>query len=242
MKKILFVLVILLSACAPSASAVATAISNTQIAYEQTQAAAATPTATPTSTPTITPTPDIRIIEGDPYDFLLKQVDFPKEGKYYLPDESWVHGNPNAEIIAAWGMEEGKEYVDSTGRIMGFWADYARGTIAAALPEEIYSQVVFFETIAGSQLAITEFYGPRTPEYLEKDCPSHIGDLTFCYEQIENSRNRVLRKIYFSYRNATGEILGYGIDSDVQWELLFNLAKIILAKLQTAPLTIPSTP
>lgn len=249
MKKLSFLVIILLASCAPSASSVATAIVKTQVAAEATQAAAATstptfaPTSTPTVTPTITPTPDLRVIRGDPYDYLLKQIDFPKEGKYYLPNETWLGGSPNEQRIAERGIEKGKDYVVSTGRIFGWWIDYLRGTIAAPLPEEIYCDIGFFETAAGALLAETKYNYPTTisPEagWVIKDLPIKIGDYTVIAEIIDNNKNRVWREIIFTYRNVSVLVLGYGMDSDVRWEFIQSLAEIELAKLQSAPLTSP---
>jgi hypothetical protein len=249
MKKFVFLLIIFLTSCAPSVSAVATAIAQTQAAAVQTQAAAETetptetPTNTPTVTPTVTPTPDIRVIRGDPYDYLLKQIDLPKEGKYFLPNETWLGGSPNEQRIAERGIEKGKDYVVSTGRIFGWWIDYLRGTIAAPLPEEIYCDIGFFETAAGALLAETKYNYPTilSPEanWEIKDLPINIGDYTVVAEIVDNNINRVWREIIFTYRNVSVLVLGYGMESDVQWEFVQSLAEMELAKLQAAPLTLP---
>ncbi len=239
---LLLIVTLIFASCVPSASAISTAIMQTQVAAS-TSTPTSTPTITPTSTSTITPTPDLRIIEGDPFDFQIKQTDLPLEGKYYIPDETWLHGSPNQEIIAGRGIEKGKEYVESTGRIMGFWVDHLRGTIAAALPEEVYCDIAFFKTSAGALLAETKYNYPTvlSPEagWVIKDLPNQIGDFTVASEIVDNSKNRVWRQISFAFRNVTVNVLGYGMDSDVQWDFLESLARIELAKLQEAPLSLP---
>lgn len=249
MKKLSFLVIILLASCAPSASSIATAIVQTQAAAEATQAAAATatPTVTSTSTPTVTPTmtstPDMRVIEGNPYNFLLKQIDFPAEGRYYLPNQGWIHENTNSEVILNRGVEEGKQYVNRTGRIDGWWEDYARGTIGAQLPEEIWCGVYFFNTKDGAVLALHEYMDPTvtdpTAGFKKVENSFLLGDLTNYYEKIDINKNRVWRDVYFTYYNVVVDIEAYGIDADVSWDVVTTLAGKVLAKLQAAPLTNP---
>jgi len=100
------------------------------------------PTTVPTVAPSITPTPDLRIVDTDPQMFILKQVDFPKAGLYYLPNETWIGKDTNDQIIVEWGVNKGQDYVTNTGRIGGWWDAYNRGTLAVKMPKELSCDVI----------------------------------------------------------------------------------------------------
>lgn len=74
------------------------------------------PSNTPEPTPSHTPTPDVRIITGDPEDYILQKDDLPD--KYILP-QGWSSPHLNSEILSARGVEDGKAYLEATGRIGG---------------------------------------------------------------------------------------------------------------------------
>ncbi|MFH1634823.1 MAG: hypothetical protein ABIG63_12575, partial [Chloroflexota bacterium] len=143
-KFVLFFAVLVLTACdsSPSEGDIQTAIVKTQQANNQvltvqtktltiapsqtrtptfTITSTSTPeptnTETPTSTSTPSPTPDLRIISGDPEDYILQKDDLPN--KYILyPGDSTPH--ENSEILSARGTEDGKAYLAATGRIKGW--------------------------------------------------------------------------------------------------------------------------
>jgi hypothetical protein len=142
-----------------------------------------TPTKTPKNTPTLTPTPDLRVIDGDPMDFLLQKIDLPPEAKYYLPDSSWISPHRNSEIISAWGVEEGRKYLEETGRIDGWWVIYLRGTITVTAPEQIYDNVVKYATAEGAQLVVKKYGDRRVEEqdFTEVDPIEIIGDVIRTY-------------------------------------------------------------
>jgi hypothetical protein len=227
MKKIivlLFVLV-LIAGCAPVAEAI-------QAAAVQTK----------TAEPTITPTPDVRVIKGDPFDYLLKREDLPKEGKYYVPDGGMA-GRTNEEMIADMTVEVGRKYVLDTGRIMGWFVYFYRGSQASQSPQEVYCSVEFYKTSSGALYAGKNYIPDIDKNRFELKIVNEsasFGDSSYSYEIFDTETQRVsTRGILFVYKNVWIWVYGRGTDSDSSWEFIESLANIELAKLQAAPLTTP---
>ncbi len=247
---LLFIVVLFGSGCQPSDTAIQTAMAQTQAANPTSTFTpippTETPTTTPTETPTITPspTPDLRVIQLDPKDFLLQKSDLPLDAKYYLPNETWISPHHNEEIIGGWGVEEGRAYIAETGRIDGWWVAYKRGADTVIAPEEIYDNVILYKTIAGAQLVITKYGDRRVTEggYTELINPTIIGDLTrvFTKKEMQSSGEyRVEYLIEVSYRNYVHVVSGWGWEHEVKPEYVENIAGILLARLQAAPLSNP---
>lgn len=246
---VLLVICIFLPACSPSESDISTAIAMTQLAMPSDTpspipppTSTSTPAHTETPTPTPTSTPDLRVINVDPRKLLLEKGDLPSEGKYYLPNSSWISPHRNSEIISGWGVEEGREYLEKTGRVDGWWAAYARGTRAVLAPEEIYDNVVLYRTHEGALLIISEFSQCRDPEngftLIEEDL--NIGDATNVCIDIEmqpSGKNRVWYRIEFLYRNIFHAVIGWGWEEEVTLEFVEGIARVLLSKLEAAPLS-----
>jgi len=244
----------LLTACAPSQASIQTAMAQTQAAkptstftlIPPTETPTETPTSTPTETPTITPspTPDLQVIQLDPKDFLLQKSDLPLDAKYYLPNETWISPHHNEEIIGGWGVEKGRAYLAETGRIDGWWVIYKRSTDTVIAPEQIYDNVVLYKTIAGAKLVITKYEDRYVIEfgYTELENPTIIGDLTRVFikkEMQPSGEYRIRYEIVFSYRNYLHAVSGWGWEYEVKPEYVEDIARILLAKLQAAPLSNP---
>jgi len=268
MKKLtlIMILTLLLSACTSGTptidpSSVQTAIAQTAAANPtatstqmptETPTATLTPTETATSTPTSTstdtpsPTPDLRVIDADPYTFLLKAEDLPKDAHYYLPDSSWISPHRNYEVVSGWTVDKGRAYLAATGRVDGWWVDYERGSNTVIAPEQIYDNPVLFRTIAGAQLLLTKFGTCVNPDltqgrkYIPVQTELKIGDMTnVClYREMQsNGENWVDLCIEFSYRNVAHGIDGMGREKDVQLDYLATVARTLLAKLEAMPLS-----
>src|SRR5574340_782228 len=149
-------LILLLAACAPSAEAVQTAIVATQLAAA-TEAPTHTPAPTGTPTAPPTPTPDLRVLMIDPRELMLSAEDLPPEGKYILPGQDWAGVLHNQKIINQWGAEEATKYLNATGRVDGWWVDYLRTSSKAAVPEEVYNNVVLYQSAHGAQVALKDY-------------------------------------------------------------------------------------
>jgi hypothetical protein len=255
---ILLIVVLFVSGCQPSETAIQTALAQTQAANPTstftpipstetpTTTPTATSTATSTETPTITPspTPDLRVIQLDPKEFLLQKLDLPLDAKYYLPGPGWTDPVTNEEIVGGWTVEKGRAYLAETGRINGWEIDYKRGSNIVIAPEEIYNEAVLFKTTAGAQIVITKYDDRYITEYgyTEVPNPPEIGDTTrvFIYKKMQSSGEyRIWYEIDFSYLNYVQVVTGYGWEHEVKPEYVENIARILLAKLQAAPLSNP---
>lgn len=266
MKKLLLILVLawLLSACASESAtvdpgAVQTAIAQTAAANQpatDTPAPTSTPTSTPTDTPTLTPTPtatatptetptptpDLRVIDINPYDILLAADDLPEDAHYYLPNAGWISPHHNYEIVSSMGSEEGRAYLEATGRVDGWWVYYKLGSTTVIAPDEIWDNPVLFRTAAGAQLLLTEYSNCAKPdtEFIPVTTDLLIGDLTnVCIkrEMQPSGKYQVWLLIEFSYRNISHTVGGWGLEQDVQLDYLAAIARTLLAKLEAMPLS-----
>jgi hypothetical protein len=182
------------------------------------------------------------VIDADPKKFLLDLKDLPPEAKYYLPNSEWISPHRNSEIISGWGVEEGRTYLERTGRIDGWWVIYKRGTLTVTAPEEIYDNVVLYHTIEGAELIISEFSNcvDRDSGYVLVESDVQIGDFTnVCtYKEMQSSGEyRIWYRIEFTYRNYYHAVAGWGWESEVKAEFVEKIARTLLAKLEAAPLS-----
>jgi hypothetical protein len=251
MKKLILLIttVLLLAACTPSETTIQTAIAKTENAqptgtFTPTLLPTSTPTSSPTSSPTPIPTPDARIIIGDAEDYILQKSDFPD--KYVLlPGNSTPH--LNSEILGARGIEEGKAYLEATGRIKGWLIWYYLDSPTAIAPEWVMSYIVMYQTAKGPELAMSpewnnvyENFKLGEYELVEKNLD--LGDENLVYFEREmqpSGEYYVWYYIDFRYRNVWAEVLGQGLESDVRPDYIEELARIVLRKLQEAPLSSP---
>jgi hypothetical protein len=244
----LFMLIVGCSS-APSQDAIQTAIAQTEQALP-TQTSTFVPVSTNTPEPTFTtvptvapsPTPDLRVIDGNPEDFLLQREDLPKDAKYYLPGSDWISPHRNSEVVSGWGIDKGREYLEKTGRVDGWWVYYDRGTKTVIAPEEVYDNAILFRTAEGARRLISEYGNCSDPEsgFTKLDTDLKIGDMTaVCMkrEMQSSGDNRAWYLIEFSYRNFGHTVMGWGWENEVRPEYLQAIAQTLLAKLEAAPLS-----
>lgn len=253
MKYLLIIFMGLLIACGPSESAVQTAIAETETARPtETVQPSEVPTLanTPTEPPPVTfvpfspnPTPNVRIIVEDSKTYLLNQGDLPANAKYYLPDSSWINRHTNDEIVGYWGREEGLKYLDETGRIEGWFVSYKRGSNSVIAPEEIYCNIIRYETSDGARLSITKYGTPyRSDEREIINLDLDLGDeyLVSVYREMQsNGKQRVWYRIEFSYRNYVVAVQGWGWNDEVSHDYVYQVALTMLEKLKSASLANP---
>jgi hypothetical protein len=253
MKRILLVVALaafpaLAQACAPSGPSIATAIAQTAAARPTdiplpTPTVPPAPTATPEPSPTPlpSPTPDLRVIDTDPRNLLLIREDLPPEAKYFLPNSTWISPHRNSEVVSGWGVEEGRTYLEQTGRIDGWWVSFERGTSTVNSPEEIYDNVVLYRTAEGAMLVMEEFSSCKNPdnEYSLVDPAPAIGDATNAcvHKEMQSSgENRVTYRIEFVTRNVYHAVVGWGWEREVKGDYIADVARVLLAKVEQAPL------
>jgi hypothetical protein len=256
---------ILLVGCAPPENAIQTAIAETAGAgFPQIQTPAATQVFTPLPTPTedladpfgstVTPFPtltpsatwtpiprnDTRVIVLDPRRFLLEAEDLPRQAAYYIPHASWTSSHHNEAVLEAWGEEVGSEYILETGRLDGWWVAFRRGTPDLEAPEEIFHNLVMYETADGARLALTDFGVDVLDERYEKlDRQVEIGGESFCFLRVEpqaEGEDLVWYRIETAYRNYVSIVHGHGEAAAFDYEYVEAIAHTVVQKLAAAPL------
>jgi hypothetical protein len=245
---IIILSIVIISACVPSETMIATAIAKTQNANESltpamtsTSTATMTPTVTLTSTPTITLTPDIRVFNIDPQKLLMDVKDLPEEDKYFLPS-GWMKPLRNAEIVSTWTVAKGQEYLQTTGRVDGWYTYYKRGVNTVVAPEEVYDNVVIFKTAQGARLVIESNSSckDRETNYQVVEAAPIFGDQSITcshHKMTSGGINRVWYRIEFRRRNVWHGIHGFGWEQDVKPEFVEAMARAILVKLDSQPLS-----
>jgi len=253
MKKTLWVILfsaLFITACAPSAvikEALEEKPTQTTIPTETqpppntpTETLTQTPSETPTEPPTITPTPDLRIIAEEPRSFLMEKADLPSDAHYYIPGQNWMTPHLNKEILYDWGNTQGQEYINTTGRITGWIVYHKRGSDFVSAPEELFHNIVQYETVDGPIITMTEFaIDTRGDFWTRLDRDIDIGDLSIAYlsrESQAGGRFRVFYRVYTAYRNYLSVVHGYGWEEDVNYDFVDSLAQKMVDKLKDAPL------
>jgi hypothetical protein len=256
---LLVTLVLFLAACSPQVvdpGLVQTAIAQTE-ASKPTETLAVpsntpaptttrteTPTITstftplPTETPTHTPTPtlDLRVIDIDPQKLLLKTTDLPVNAKYYLPGSEWISPHRNSEILSGMGVDLGREYLNETGRVDGWWVNYGRGMRTVLAPEEIFNNVILFQTAQGAQILLDKYSNCTDAEKFTKiEENLLIGDKTnVCLRRVRqpNGENRINLLVEFTYLNVAHTVGGWGWEKEVELAYIVEIAEKLLKDLQ----------
>jgi hypothetical protein len=246
---------------APSESVVQTAIAQTQAVqptatasstatpeptFTATELPTETPTKTlePTATDTPTPTPDLRVIAIESEKFMLKVDDLPAESRFYLPNSGWISPHKNYEVISGWGEEKGREYLELSGRIDGWWVFYARGSTSVRAPQEIFHNIIQYKSREGAFITVRDFNRitydrGEAQKYSFIDEDLQLGDLSLAMiskERQPNGKNLVWLLIETCYRNYVSVVGGYGWEDEVTLEYMIGIQKLALEKLAAAPL------
>ncbi|PKO02755.1 MAG: hypothetical protein CVU43_06295 [Chloroflexi bacterium HGW-Chloroflexi-5] len=259
----------LLSSCKPNALEVAIAIGLTQTASiplatnTQEPISTNTPTInlepTGTSTPvidfgsstTLPPIIDLRVVNGAPLDFQIKPSDLPKESMFYLPNSTWTSRLSNNEIINGWTVDYGREYLEKTGRVDGWWTYLARGSQKLTAPEEVFCNVVQYKTTEGARISLTEYnvlVAPKRTEnfyytiYKASEEFPDLGDTSIAHyydKTVDSGEKYTEYSIESTYFNYLIECSGYGRKIEVKPDYVANLVQIIINKMEEAGLVEP---
>lgn len=200
------------------------------------------PSTTPTETPTITATPDLRVIAVEPKDLLLTVKDLPEDAKYTIPYSNWISPHRNSEIFTNWARELGKQYLEETGRIDGWWVFFLRNSTLVRAPEKLYHNIIQDQTHAGAQLTVRKYNyidSGRFDGWEFFDSHPDIGDvsLAMIWKQLQpDGKYKIEIRIETAYRNYASIVSGYGWEEDVSLEYMIDIANLALAKLEAAPL------
>jgi hypothetical protein len=191
-----------------------------------------------------TPAREHRTTAEELAEFLLKPEDLPVEAHYYLPDSSYTSPYDNTAVVSSWGGEKGWEYLQRTGRVDGYWVEYLRGSEDITAPEEMFCNIVKFETTQGAQLSLTDYNlvvidAPDGKEWSFVNLPElDLGDTNIILtskELQDNGENRIWYRIEFTYKSYVGVVAGHGWEDEVQPEFIERAARSVLAKLEGAP-------
>lgn len=179
---------------------------------------------------------------------LLTPEDLPVEARYYLPDPGSSSPFHNTEVVAAWGGLPGWDYLQATGRVDGYYADYLRGSETASAPEELFCNIVEFETPEGARLSLTDYNlvamdepGGTQWSYVERP-GMDLGDIYLILSTREpqpGGVDRLWYRIEFSHQNYVGVVAGFGWENQVTHEFMENAARALLGKIEAAPLVQP---
>jgi hypothetical protein len=252
------IVMITISGCQPSDEQIKQAIGETQTAIAKltptltnTPEYTNTPIITNTPEPTITPTPDLRVIAGDPQDFLLVQDDLPKEAKYYLPYSSWIQRDSNTEIVQDWGTELGQEYIAKSERIDGWSKSYLRGSTTIKVPRVVSCDVVKYKTSEGALLSHLEYNSLVQPsrtsdlEWIKStDVFPELSDQALAYYvEVYNGdgEKEIEYHVEDTYFNFLVNCYSYSVKEDIDPTFTGNLVSIIINKLKNEPLVSPET-
>jgi len=247
-------IMIFLSSCQMSEAAIQKAIDQTQsVLPTSTNTSAPTSTATNTPeptftltatiTPTFTSTPDLRIIEVGPEQFLLEKGDLPADAKYYVPNQLWISPDHNDEVIGRMGKNDGENYIDETDRIDGWYIIFYSGTSKVRAPKEVLHRIAQFESCEGALIAVEKYPEYELDnEYELVDDDYDLGDKTVIskYREIQPGGEYIV--IYYvetAYRNYVSQIAAYGFEDKFDFEYVIQIAEIALELLADAPLVEP---
>ena len=214
-----------------------------------------TPTPTFTNTPTMTaspsPTPDLRVIDADPSDYMLTESDLPQEGDYYLHVIYGMWGgvwydylerlNRNNHMFVGRELEEGTDPLVLNDLVDGWFIKYTRGITSPIAPQFFYNTVLLFTTVESAQRMAIEFgacnRSVSTDTRVETDL--QIGDFSqYCINmQMSTTGYRGTYTIEFSYHNVYHAIHASGWERELSLEVLELVARNLLAKLEAAPLS-----
>ena len=212
MKRVLPILVLLLSACAPSAGAAPTASAQTA-------------------------TPDLRVLKVDSPLLLMNVTDLPREGKYTVLGTDWTGEVNNQAVLDAWGAEEGGKYITETGRVDGWWIQFNRTSSGAALPSAVSDSVAVYQTVAGARLSVEKYATHGMKDYVEVEGTTQIGDGARAFMQKKGSN--VDYVLYFSFRNLQHVIEIVGPENEATPTFASQIAMAVLGRTQSAPLSLP---
>lgn len=154
----------------------------------------------------------------------------------------------NQEVINGWGVDEGREYLEKTGRIEGYIIYLYRGSNVLTAPEVVSCNTVKYKTSDGAQIAVNEYNPISFPERgnvefkLANEQFTELGDtqIAYYYDWTENNGVKYIQyMIEATYYNYLVDCYGYGRKIEVEPEYVANLVTIVLNKLKAAPLISP---
>lgn len=186
---------------------------------------------------TYTPTPDARIIEIGPEEFLLKEEDIPLDAEYYLENPTDIYRYSNSDILSKWDMELGAPYIQKTGRIDGWIVKYLIKDPKEGMPIIISHNVVQYGTVYGSLLSLNQ-NSPENIEWILIDDDYDLGTKSIVYEAKYHSDKStvIMYKVETVYQNYKSTIIGFGIVDYLELKNILVVAQKAIGKLESETL------
>jgi hypothetical protein len=179
------------------------------------------------------------LLTGPPETFLCRAADLPVAGVYLVPSAGMVFEITNANLTGSGGEGE-RAYIEATGRLDGWAAQFKRSTSNASLPEQIYCGSVKYATVEGARLSVLDYNSAaRGLEGWELAAETvNIGDesVVVRYRSPDAAETRIWLVIEFSYRNYVIDVGGLGPESGVSLDTLKEVAQAVLEHMQAGTL------
>ena len=150
----------------------------------------------------------------------------------------------NLRVINTVGEVDGKRYISATGREDGWSLELERVHKADLIPATILSQLQVFQTAEGAQTAFGPDWLPaytdeeRVANFIDEGCDLGDACLVYYFERLEPTTEVTILEYHvtFVYKNVLVDVMGRGLDFDMNPDYLVNAASIMLDKIDTAQL------
>ena len=202
------------------------------------------PSATATQAPIVDLDYSAWVIQDENLARFLPEIrELPREALYSIPNEKWASPHYNQEVIWDWGAEKATPYLQKTGRLMGWETSFLRGADDIYSPEQLYCEVISFQSVEGARIALKEFNAVEVfPEdgWKYENSDVTLGEHTVVMKRVKLNTGgveEVWYRIAFSDHNFLGVVTGYGFPEDIKPEIVSNVARIMLSKIQATPIT-----
>ena len=169
---------------------------------------------------------------NSPQDLVLQAEDMPGE---YVVMDALSGKRPNEEL----SMESDKpealiQYLEGTGRIIGWENHFMLMESTQILPGFIINQVVVYETPEGAQAAI-DWPSVQSRQLIQTE--RNIGDIMiFTMMPFEAPGNLpwIDYKVEFAYKNLTGSISTFAPEEIASPDYALDLAELLFQRFQKA--------
>lgn len=180
------------------------------------------------------------MVDGLEY-YVIRIDDMPDAYKIATDGEQHL---TNLRVINTVGEVDGKRYISGTGRVDGWSLELERVHKADLIPATIISQLQVYETAEGAQTAFGPDYLPaytdeeRVANFIDEGC--NLGDacVMYYYERLEPTTEVTILEYHvtFVYKNVLVDVMGRGLDFDMNPDYLLNAASTMFDKIDTAQL------
>ena len=177
--------------------------------------------------------------------YVLRPEDLPDQYKITANSEQHL---TNLRVINTVGEVKGKRYMAATFRLDGWSLELERANKEDLTPYTVYSQIEVFETAEGAQVAFGEDWLPvyqepeddtKIPNWIEDGCDFGDACIMYYYEKLDPATDltTLQYEVVFVYKNTLAQVMGRGLDFDMNPDYIVNAAEILFNKVDTAPVS-----